>query len=56
MYEAMLGDGSSVDRWDMADERSAQCATFRGYRPLVPHGDWVGWIFATLGCVRAARR
>ncbi|UKY47743.1 endonuclease/exonuclease/phosphatase family protein [Streptomyces inhibens] len=54
VYEAMLDGGSLVDSWDTADERSAQYATFHGYRPLVPDGDRIDWILTSPG-VRTRR-
>ncbi|MFI0717406.1 endonuclease/exonuclease/phosphatase family protein [Streptomyces inhibens] len=54
VYEAMLDGGSLVDSWDAADERSAQYATFHGYRPLVPDGDRIDWILTSPG-VRTRR-
>lgn len=47
VYEAMLDGGSLVDSWDAAEERSAQYATFHGYRPLVPDGDRIDWILTS---------
>ncbi|MEU9115483.1 endonuclease/exonuclease/phosphatase family protein [Streptomyces sp. NPDC048483] len=54
VYEAMLGDGALVDSWDVAEQRSAQYATFHGYRPLVPDGDRIDWILTSAG-VRTRR-
>ncbi|MFI9047351.1 endonuclease/exonuclease/phosphatase family protein [Streptomyces sp. NPDC053427] len=54
VYEAMLGGGALVDSWDSAEERSAQYATFHGYRPLVPDGDRIDWIL-TSPAVRTRR-
>ncbi|MEU7484493.1 endonuclease/exonuclease/phosphatase family protein [Streptomyces sp. NPDC042319] len=47
VYETMLRAGSLVDSWDAAEERSAQYATFHGYRPLVPDGDRVDWLLTS---------
>nr|WP_078648629.1 endonuclease/exonuclease/phosphatase family protein [Streptomyces ochraceiscleroticus] len=47
VYETMLRAGSLVDSWDAAEERSAQYATFHGYRPLVPNGDRVDWLLTS---------
>ena len=33
--------------WDAAERRSAQYATFHGYRPLVPDGDRIDWILTS---------
>ncbi|WP_344579912.1 endonuclease/exonuclease/phosphatase family protein [Streptomyces lunalinharesii] len=49
VYDAMTGGGRLVDSWDAADGRSAQFATFHGYRPLVPDGDRVDWILTSPG-------
>ncbi|MET8010178.1 endonuclease/exonuclease/phosphatase family protein [Streptomyces sp. NPDC005271] len=49
VYEAMLNGGSLVDSWDTAERRSAQYATFHGYRPLVPDGDRIDWILTSPG-------
>ncbi|GCB89052.1 endonuclease/exonuclease/phosphatase family protein [Streptomyces noursei] len=47
VYDAMTGGGRLVDSWDAADGRSAQYATFHGYRPLVPDGDRIDWILTS---------
>ncbi|WP_110943681.1 endonuclease/exonuclease/phosphatase family protein [Streptomyces niger] len=47
VYETMLRGGSLVDSWDVAEARSAQYATFHGYRPLVPDGDRVDWLLTS---------
>ncbi|MDT9701292.1 endonuclease/exonuclease/phosphatase family protein [Streptomyces sp. P17] len=48
VYDTLLGAGL-LDTWDTAAERSAQYATFHGYRPLVPDGDRIDWILTTPG-------
>ncbi|MEU7243154.1 endonuclease/exonuclease/phosphatase family protein [Streptomyces sparsogenes] len=47
VYDAMLAGGSLADAWDAAERRSAQYATFHGYRPLVPDGDRIDWILTS---------
>lgn len=54
VYDAMLDGGALVDSWDTAEERSAQYATFHGYRPLVPDGERIDWIL-TSPAVRTRR-
>ncbi len=47
VYDALIGSGRLVDSWDAAAGRSAQYATFHGYRPLVPDGDRIDWILTS---------
>ena len=48
VYDKLLGAGL-VDTWDTARERSAQYATFHGYKPLTPNGDRIDWVLTTPG-------
>ncbi|MGP3984961.1 endonuclease/exonuclease/phosphatase family protein [Streptomyces sp. KR80] len=47
VYDILVGDGALVDTWETAERRSAQYATFHGYRPLVPDGDRIDWILTS---------
>lgn len=49
VYDTLLGQGGLIDTWDHAEQRGKQYATFHGYRPLVPDGDRIDWIFTSPG-------